>query len=112
MNTNLTENEIDDLVIAQAENEDAWEKPIFVNRRTAFSLISPQPVEIVSEKSILGGKPTFRGTRVPVSALLDNLESGVSLDEFLINFPTVKRDQAIQVLEYFKSSLDQFKDAA
>lgn len=58
------------------------------------------------------GTPVFRGTRVPVSALLDNFEGGVSLDEFLDNFPTVKREQAVQVLEYFKKSLILLKDAA
>ena len=64
------------------------------------------------DKEILSGTPVFEGTRVPVSALLDNLEVGVSLDEFLENFPTVKREQAVQVLEYFKASLDDFKIAA
>jgi uncharacterized protein (DUF433 family) len=61
---------------------------------------------------VLSGTPVFRGTHVPVSALLENLEGGVSLDEFLENFPTVRRDQAIQVLEYFKSTLDDIRRAA
>jgi len=68
------------------------------------------PIKIDSE--ILSGTPVFEGTRVPVSALLDNLEVGVSLDEFLENFPTVSREQAVQVLEYFKSTLDDIKKAA
>jgi uncharacterized protein (DUF433 family) len=112
MNENLTEKEIDELVIAQADEDDAWEKTIRVNRKKVFSLSFPQSSEIVSEKDVLSGTPVFRGTRVPVSALLDNLEVGVSLDEFLENFPTVKREQAVKVLEYFKSSLDKFKQAA
>jgi uncharacterized protein (DUF433 family) len=112
MNNNLSETEIDDLVVAEAEDDNAWEKPIFVNGKKAFSLISSQYNEIVSEQGILSGEPVFRGTRVPVSALLDNLEAGVSLDEFLENFPTVTREQAVNVLEYFKSSLDRFRDAA
>lgn len=41
----------------------------------------------------------FRGTRVPVAALLDSIEAGLSLDEFIDNFPSVTREQAIQVLE-------------
>ena len=49
---------------------------------------------------------------MPVAALLDNLEVGVSLDEFLENFPTVRREQAVRVLEYFKSTLDDIKKAA
>jgi uncharacterized protein (DUF433 family) len=112
MNKNLTEDEIDKHVISQADEDVAWEKPIQVNRKKGFSLNFPRPSEIVVEKEILSGEPVFRGTRVPVSSLFDNLESGVSLDEFLENFPTVKREQAIQVLEYFKKSLSQMKEAA
>ncbi len=80
----------------------------FVNRKKIFSIVPPIKVD----KGILNGTPVFEGTRVPVLALLDNLEVGVSLDEFLENFPTVKREQAVQVLRYLKSSLDDFKKAA
>jgi uncharacterized protein (DUF433 family) len=68
------------------------------------------PINVDSE--ILSGTPVFAGTRVPVSSLLDNLEVGVSLDVYLENFPTVERQQAIQVLEYFKSILNDLKQAA
>ena len=112
MNENLTEKEIDEIVIAEANDDDAWEKSISVNRKKKFSLNFSQSYEIVSEKEILSGTPVFRGTRVPVSVLIDNLENGVSLDEFLENFPTVKREQAVRVLEYFKSTLDDIKNAA
>ena len=61
------------------------------------------------DREILSGTPVFEGTRVPVSALLDNLENGVSLNEFLENFPTVKREQAVKVLELFKNSLAQLE---
>ncbi len=108
MNKKLSEKEIDALVIAQVDDDDAWEKPIFVNRKKIFSIVPPIKVD----KGILNGTPVFEGTRVPVLALLDNLEVGVSLDEFLENFPTVKREQAVQVLRYLKSSLDDFKKAA
>jgi uncharacterized protein (DUF433 family) len=108
MNKNLSEIEIDDLVVAQAEDEDAWEEPIFASRKKSFSLKPPIKVD----KAILSGTPVFEGTRVPVSALLDNLEAGASLNEFIENFPTVKREQAVQVLEYFKSTLDEFRKAA
>jgi len=108
MNKKLSEKEIDALVIAQVDDDDAWEKPIFVNRKKFFSIVPPIKVD----KEILNGTPVFEGTRVPVSALLDNLEADVSLNEFLENFPTVKREQAIQVLRYLKSSLDNFKKAA
>ena len=48
---------------------------------------------------ILGGTPVFSGTRVPVRILLEHLEAGDRLDEFLDDFPTVSRDQAVAVLE-------------
>jgi uncharacterized protein (DUF433 family) len=111
MNINLTQKEVDDIVISQVEDDAAWGKAIHVNRKVAFSLNLPDPSEIVSEKEVLSGEPVFRGTRVPISALLENLEAGASLDEFLSNFPTVKRRQAISVLELFKNSLSQLKTA-
>ncbi len=61
---------------------------------------------------ILSGATVFRGTRVPVAALLDNLAAGLTLDEFLDNFPTVTRDQAIQVLEFFKDTITRLGRAA
>ena len=52
-----------------------------------------------SDPDILGGKPVFVGTRVPVKTLYDYLEAGDSLDEFLHDFPGVTRDQAVAALE-------------
>ncbi|HMF58631.1 MAG TPA: DUF433 domain-containing protein [Pyrinomonadaceae bacterium] len=60
---------------------------------------------IISDPEILSGATVFRGTRVPVAALLDNLAAGLTLDEFLDNFPTVTREQAVQVLEFSKDTL-------
>ena len=60
---------------------------------------------ITIDPEIVSGTPVFKGTRVPVEALLTNLEAWLSLDEFLENFPTVTRQQAIQVLEFSKSTL-------
>jgi len=54
---------------------------------------------ITIDKEILGGQPVFKGTRVPVQTLFDHLESGISLEEFLEDFPGVGKDQAIAVLE-------------
>lgn len=48
---------------------------------------------------ILGGTPVFAGTRVPVRILMDHLEAGDSLDDFLDDYPTVSRTQAIALLE-------------
>ena len=56
-----------------------------------------QPITIDPE--IQGGTPCFTGTRVPVQSLFDYLARGRSLDYFLEQFPSVKRDQAIEVLE-------------
>lgn len=53
---------------------------------------------ITIDKDILGGQPVFSGTRVPVESLFDHLEAGVSLDEFLDDFPTVSKIQAVEVL--------------
>ena len=54
---------------------------------------------IVRDPEILGGIPCFRGTRVPFQNLLDYLEAGDTLDEFLEQFPTVTRQMAIEALE-------------
>ena len=54
---------------------------------------------------ILGGTPVFVGTRVPVRSLFDYIEGGETLDEFLRQFPSVKRDQAIAALELACDSL-------
>ncbi|MCX6595799.1 MAG: DUF433 domain-containing protein [Acidobacteria bacterium] len=60
---------------------------------------------IVRDPEILGGTPVFRGTRVPFRALLDYLEGGDTLDEFLDDFPTVPREDAIAALEIAQSLL-------
>jgi len=54
---------------------------------------------------ILGGTPVFTGTRVPVQTLLDYLEAGQPLSDFLEDFPTVTRDQAVAALEQAKEVL-------
>jgi uncharacterized protein (DUF433 family) len=58
---------------------------------------------IVRDSDVLGGTPVFRGTRVPFQALLDYLEGGQTLDEFLADFPSVTREAAIHALEHAKS---------
>ena len=60
---------------------------------------------IVKDPDVLGGTPVFRGTRVPFQALLDYLEGGQTLDEFIDDFPTVTREAAISALELAKSVL-------
>jgi uncharacterized protein (DUF433 family) len=58
---------------------------------------------ITRHPDVLGGTPVFRGTRVPFQALLDYLEGGQTLDEFLDDFPTVTREAAVRALEHAKS---------
>jgi uncharacterized protein (DUF433 family) len=58
---------------------------------------------IVKDPQILGGEPVFRDTRVPFQALMDYLEGGETIDEFLLDFPTVTREAAIASLEEAKS---------
>jgi uncharacterized protein (DUF433 family) len=58
---------------------------------------------LVRNRDILGGVPVFAGTRVPFQALLDYLEGGQTLDEFLADFPTVTRKAAIAALEEAKA---------
>ena len=50
------------------------------------------------DPEILGGTPVFAGTRVPIESLFDHLEDGVSLDDFLDDFPTVERHQATTIM--------------
>ena len=60
---------------------------------------------IVRDPEIMSGTPCFRGTRVPFKNLIDYLEGGHPLDEFLRQFPRVTREMAIQALEEAKESL-------
>jgi uncharacterized protein (DUF433 family) len=71
------------------------------------------PLRVVhSDPDILGGTPVFVGTRVPVKTLLDYLEAGDSLDEFLDHFPSVSREQAISALELAKEMLTAYAYSA
>jgi len=63
------------------------------------------PEVIERSPDILGGIPVFAGTRVPVRTLIDYLEAGDSLNEFLTDFPTVTREQAVAVLEQARDAL-------
>ena len=60
---------------------------------------------IVANQDTMSGTPCFRGTRVPFKNLIDYLEGGHSLDEFLRQFPTVTREMAVRALEEAKESL-------
>ena len=64
------------------------------------------------DPEILGGTPVFAGTRVPIKAIFDYLESGDDLDEFLDDFPSVKREQALGLLELARENLTGIDEAA
>ncbi len=69
-------------------------------------MVTVQPTQpIVKDPDILGGTAVFQGTRVPFQALLDYLEGGQTLDEFLEDFPTVTKESAIHALDLASSLL-------
>ena len=63
-------------------------------------------------KDVLGGTPVFKGTRVPVRALFDYLEAGRTLDEFLDDFPSVKKIQAVGLIKLSKANVLTHERAA
>ena len=70
-----------------------------------FGALKMRSAVIEQNPNILGGTPVFAGTRVPFQALIDYLEAGQPLTEFLDDFPTVTREQAIAALEEAKEAL-------
>ena len=68
--------------------------------------------QIVRNPDVLGGAPVFARTRVPVRILLEYLEAGDRLDDFLQDFPSVSRDQAVAVLEQARMILAGDQDEA
>jgi uncharacterized protein (DUF433 family) len=71
----------------------------------------PQPLVTRSEK-IMSGTVVFAGTRVPVQTLIDYVEEGGRLDDFLEDFPTVSREHAVAVLELMKDSVMSYASPA
>jgi len=77
--------------------------------------LEPQDLErlpVLVDPEIMGGTPVFKGTRVPIDALWENLADGVSLEEFLDNFPTVRREQAQQLIEWARGASHAVLEAA
>ena len=67
---------------------------------------TPSKGVVHSDPEILGGTPVFVGTRVPVRSLFDYLEGGDTLDEFLDDFPSVSRQQAVAALELGREMIE------
>lgn len=63
------------------------------------------PTVIVKDPNVLGGEPVFRGTRVPFRILMEYLEGGDTLDDFLEQYPTVSRELAVAAMEEARESL-------
>jgi uncharacterized protein (DUF433 family) len=63
------------------------------------------PTVITKDPNILGGEPVFRGTRVPFKILIDYLEGGDTVDQFLEQYPSVSRELAVAALEEARASL-------
>jgi uncharacterized protein (DUF433 family) len=69
-------------------------------------MVTEVETQIISRSpNILSGTPVFAGTRVPVQTIIDYVAGGHSLDEFLDDFPTVRRDQALELLQQIKERL-------
>jgi uncharacterized protein (DUF433 family) len=74
-------------------------------RNTGLKTMTPKPAVVHSDPKIMSGTPVFVGTRVPVQSLFDYLEGGDTLDDFLRQFPSVRREQAIAALEMARDSV-------
>lgn len=59
---------------------------------------------ILSDPEVMSGMPCFRGTRVPAKSLFDYLESGHTLDDFLLDFPSVTREQSLSAIQASQES--------
>ncbi len=70
-----------------------------------MSISTIQRGVVSRDPEVHSGDPVFAGTRVPIDTLVDYLEGGDTLDEFLDNFPTVSREQAIAALELMREAL-------
>ncbi|MBI5439074.1 MAG: DUF433 domain-containing protein [Nitrosomonadales bacterium] len=66
---------------------------------------------VTTDPEILGGTPVFAGTRVPIAVLFENLADGLTLDEILDSYPTLKREQVLAALQQAESLLELKKAA-
>jgi uncharacterized protein (DUF433 family) len=64
-----------------------------------------ESIPISINKNVMSGTPVFYGTRVPIRTLFDYISDGSNLDDFLENFPTVRREQVIRLMEFVTNSL-------
>jgi uncharacterized protein (DUF433 family) len=76
-----------------------------LSQRLRLLYIGGVKLPVTVDPEVMSGKPVFAGTRVPVDTLIGYVLDGNTLDEFLEDFPTVKREDAVKVLEYANQSL-------
>jgi uncharacterized protein (DUF433 family) len=90
----------------RADGWEFWGRPNrgYTSRRR-LQVLSANRNVVRSDPGVLGGTPVFTGTRVPVKSLFDYLEAGDTLDEFLRQFPSVKREQAVAALELARDTV-------
>ena len=80
--------------------------------KVVFGSEDMKGLPISVDPEVMSGVPVFRGTRVPIDALWNNLASGMSLDEFLENFPGVRREDAVELIRFADRSLKALAYAA
>jgi uncharacterized protein (DUF433 family) len=80
--------------------------------KVVFGAEDMKALPISVDPEVMSGAPVFRGTRVPIDALWNNLASGMSLDEFLENFPGVRREDALELIKFADRSLKALAYAA
>ena len=76
-----------------------------MNARPEHLAGSEHPSVLTSNPEVMGGRPVFRGTRIPVDVLFENLADGVSLDEILETYPGLKREDAVAAILMAKEKL-------
>ncbi|MBX9583492.1 MAG: DUF433 domain-containing protein [Gemmataceae bacterium] len=82
------------------------------SRQVRFAVTGKPAPTVHRHPDIMSGMPVFVGTRVPARSLIDHLASGVPLDEFLADFPSVSREQAVAYLEAAQEAMDRHAGAA
>jgi uncharacterized protein (DUF433 family) len=78
-----------------------WRAPV----PSAIVVVVETNLPVSVDPEILSGTPVFCGTRVPVQTLVDYILDGETLETFLRNFPTVRRNDAVRLLQHFNDSL-------
>lgn len=88
---------------ANALLRDALQLPAGERQEIAARLLAQESSVVSSKAGVMSGAPVFRGTRVLVQTLIEHLEAGDSIDDFLEGFPSVTREQVIAFLEETKA---------